>query len=364
MYTLSIRESKKAKHEGCTCQSERTFSEYSTISYYRDEGDKRKIWPEPPNPGDQKSIYKRIFMAKEKSPYCIYAFVHQSFVRASSLSDLDRDKFKYQYVHNKDIFTDYDGKIRIKKENIDRLKKQLRLGYAVPEWYVVDQFDSFQCEVSDIVSEDGTTAEEKLKDLEKLVKAFAAGFMKGGALIVDEERQLNNWLNKLLNQIIIHHSFRVIHHFSENRYSIFGSSQPNLTFIKIHEGAFVGAAIHTVQLDNEIEQSVEQCNEIEQSMEQCNVVGTIEYKKTHDNIEKNAPQCFANMIRVANDRVIELLKGGTLVNSFTVYGLLVSHSNYEECIPMKYYSDFESEPVIQMGYPANFAELLFCILQC
>ena len=36
------------------------------------------------------------------------------------------------------------------------------------------------------------------------------------------------------------------------------------------------------------------------------------------------------MIRVAIDRVIELLKGGTLVDSVTVYGLILVHSDYKK----------------------------------
>jgi len=354
VYTLSIRESKRVKHNGCTCESERTFSDHSTISYYRDEGDKRKIWPKCPDSEDEEPIYKRIFIAEQKSPHCIYAFVHKGFVPASSLSILDKNKFRRCDVLNTVIFTDFERKKEGKKENVDKLKKQLCLGSVLPEWYVVDRLDSFQCEVSGIAAQNGTTADEKVENLEKLVKTFTADFMKGGALQVNEERQLNVWLNELLDQIISDHGFKVKKYFSDNKYSIFGSSQPDLAFIKIHQGAILGAAIH----------AVDQGNEMEQSMEQCNVCGTVEYKKPNCDTEKSEPQCFANMIRVANDRVIELLEGGTLVDSVTVYGLILVHSHYEKSVPMKYYSNFDSDPVIQVGFPANFAELLFCILQC
>ena len=349
VYTLSIRESKKTKHNGCTCESERTFSDYLTISYYRDEGDKRKIWPKRPNSEDEEPIYKRIFIAEEKSPHCIYAFVHKGFVPASSLSILDRNKFRRCDVVNTDIFTDFERKKEGKKEKVDELKKQLCLGSVLPEWYVVDRLDSFQREVSGIAAQNGTTADEKVENLEKLVKTFTAGFMKGGALQVNEGRQLNAWLNELLDQIINDHDFRVREHFSDNKYSIFGTSQPDLAFIKIHQGAILGAVIH----------AVDQGDEMDQSMEQYNVFGTIEYKKPNCDTGKSVLQCFANMIRVANDRVIELLERGTLVDSVTVYGLIVMHSHYEKSVLMKYYSNFDSDPVIQVGSPANFAELLF-----
>ena len=345
VYTLSIRESKKTKHNGCTCESERTFSDYSSISYHRDEGDKRKIWPKRPDSEDEEPIYKRIFIAEEKSPHCIYALVHKGFVPASSLSIQDNHKFRRYDVYNAAIFTDFERKKTRKKETIDELKKQLCLGSVLPKQYVVDRLDSFQRELSDVVAQNGATAEERVENLEKLFKKFMDG-VESRALQVKEGRQLNVWLNELLGKIINDNGFKVKKHLIDNRYSIFGSSQPDLAFIKIHQGAILGAVIHVV----------DQGDETEQSMEQCNVFDC--------DTEKSEPQCFANMISLANDRVIELLEGGTLVDSVTVYGLILMHSHYEKSVPMKYYSNFDSDPVILVGYPANFAELLFCILQC
>jgi len=353
VYTLSIRESKKVKHNGCTCENERTFSDYSTISYYRKEEDKRKIWPKRPNSDDEEPIYKRIFIADQELPHCIYAFVHKGFVPASSLSIVDKHKFRFCDVRNVAIFTDFERKKEEKKEPIDKLKKQLCLDTVLPKWYIMDWLDSFQREVSDIAAQ-STTADEKAENLEKLFKKFTAGFMESSALQVKEERQLNVWLNELLYKILKENDFKVRKRLSDNKYSIFGSSLPDLAFFKVHEGDFLGAVILAVN----------QGDEMEQSIEQCSVFGTVEYKKPNCGTEESEPQCFAHMIRVANDRVIELLEGGKLVDSITVYGLILVHSDYDNSLPMKYYSNFDSYPVIQVGVPANFAELLYCILQC
>ena len=53
-----------------------------------------------------------------------------------------------------------------------------------------------------------------------------------------------------------------------------------------------------------------------------------------------------------------------LVCSVTVYGLLIAHSQYDLCLPMKYFSNFRDPPTIQVGPAHPFAELIYCILQC
>ena len=66
-----------------------------------------------------------------------------------------------------------------------------------------------------------------MENLEKLFKKLTAG-VESRALQVKEERQLNVWLNKLLNKIISDNGFKVRKHFCDNKYCIFGSSQPDL----------------------------------------------------------------------------------------------------------------------------------------
>jgi len=77
------------------------------------------------------------------------------------------------------------------------------------------------------------------------------------------------------------------------------------------------------------------------------------------------------MIRVANDSVVQSLRHGRVVESVTVYGMLVSHDDLS-CIPMRYSSDFKSDPIIERGLKVWFtdfyivfwiAEFIHCILQ-
>jgi len=67
-------------------------------------------------------------------------------------------------------------------------------------------------------------------------------------------------------------------------------------------------------------------------------------------LPKHSCQCYADMIRVANDRIIDSLEDGVLVKSVTIYALLVSHYNLDECVPMKYYCNFnECKPNLCSG---------------
>jgi len=104
-------------------------------------------------------------------------------------------------------------------------------------------------------------------------------------------------------------------YFPDNNFSVFGSSRPDLAFVKHSQGKAVAVAVDFPHHS--------------ESMEHCHEVG-----KRKD-IMKNHCQCYANMIRVANDSFIVSLRCGVLIESTTVYGLLVSHTEFR-CLPMKY----------------------------
>ena len=106
VYTLSIYEVTVKQFE-CTCEDERHFTESQNISYWRKEEDNEK-WPKCPT---TPLIYKRI----GKSPHCIYALVHESYVNASSLALGDQHKFPYQYCQCDIIFANYAQKVKNKK---------------------------------------------------------------------------------------------------------------------------------------------------------------------------------------------------------------------------------------------------------
>jgi len=78
--------------------------------------------------------------------------------------------------------------------------------------------------------------------------------------------------------------------------------------------------------------------EVEEHHEGDIVQGTIDYIMM--STTKHTSQCYADMIRVTNDSIIRSLENGVLVKSITIYALLVSHDNLDECVPMKYYCNF------------------------
>ena len=60
---------------------------------------------------------------------------------------------------------------------------------------------------------------------------------------------------------------------------------------------------------------------------------------------KCLPQAFADMVRVSNDLLIEALKHGMLVDSISVYGLLVAH-NKTDAFPLKYCVNFKPDSCV------------------
>jgi len=355
-----------AKKCNCTCAYERQFIDSVNVSYWRREGDDQR-WPKYPTATPP--IYRRVYSAGMKSPYCIYALVHCSSVQASSLVEKDQRKFNYEYGNCDNIFADYVQKLKKTEGKAKDLKKQLCLESVVPKSYI----DDFKCKVDSIVcgvlGETGTV--EKERALSNLQSSIAT-LMKGlPVFTVREERQLNTWLNDLLSPIISSYGFIIKQSFPSNTYSIFGTSQPDFAFFKVFQRKIVATAVEVldeneenfdVQDENEENVNIQDENEEELAVKHL-VQGTIEYKR-RGATEKCRSQCYANMVRVANDIVIESLECGILVDSVTVYGLLVSHSDYNNCVPMKYYSNFRDLPTITLGPSQHFAELIYCILEC
>ena len=77
----------------------------------------------------------------------------------------------------------------------------------------------------------------------------------------------------------------------DDMYSVFGTSQPDLAFFKASQGNIV-AGIVDVQDEG---LGTEECVELVQN--------TIEYKSSTEKDYRT--QCYANLVRVANDSVIE-----------------------------------------------------------
>jgi len=339
------------ENHNCTCEDETQFIESQNVSYWRKEGEDEK-WPKCPT---TPLMYRRVCSAGKTSPYCIYALVHRSYVKASSLFDDDKHKFPYKYCNCDVIFADYLEKLNGRKAEAIDLKKNLCFNSVVPEKYIHDELDSFKCEVDAIVygsfEDTGTVPGKIVGDLQKSIAKFVTNLRSMTAFEICEERQLNIWMNRLLKPIISSYGFMLKQRFSNNMYSLFGTSRPNLAFFKTSKGNIV-AGVVDVQGEDKEEHVDGQENLVQ---------GTIEYKKNAT--EEYRTHCYANLVRVANDSVIESLESGILVRSVTVYGLLVAHTDYDCCLPMKYFSNFKDPPTIQLGPTRHFAELIYCILQ-
>jgi len=92
MYTLGIREAYMAKEQGCTCEPKITSDDLT----YWSEDSNDAIRPKIPTI----LTYEKKHGSTPHLPYCIYALVHDSYVKASSLTDKDKKKFNVDFVKN------------------------------------------------------------------------------------------------------------------------------------------------------------------------------------------------------------------------------------------------------------------------
>jgi len=157
---------------------------------------------------------------------------------------------------------------------------------------------------------------------------------------------MNSWVNKLLAPILHSHGFKEKESFQDNKFSVFGTTRPDFAFFKNSQKQLI------VMVDE---------NGSELMNFEGNIVqNVIEYK--NKDITKHFCQVYANMIRIANDSTIDCLQRGVLVDSVTVYALLVSYADHSS-VPMKYYCNFQHAPTIEVGVLGNFF-IVFCNANC
>ena len=83
---------------------------------------------------------------------------------------------------------------------------------------------------------------------------------------------------------------------------------------------------------------------------------TIEFKV--DGSSRNIAELFADMVKVSNDLLINVLSRGNVVDSVIVFGMLVSH-NTENCIPARYSCDFKANKCsMEFGKSVSFYDFL------
>ena len=344
VYTLSIREATCVK-ESCVCESKRELDP-SEITYWFEDGDHPR-WPKKP----QKVFCQRVYTAKGAGlPFCIYVMGHKTTVSASSLSSRDEKKFYCHYVRNESIFPHQEKILLATKAAVDTLKERLKFNSLFPKDYICARLSILEAEVADMCTK--ATDLSALACIQHKVSRFVSGVMQDPkCLKISEERQLN--INEL-KPLFEAHDFISWDSFEENEHSVFGSSCPDLAF----EKKSCRTDLFTASVKLPQYEVLEGFHEV---VGNDFVEGTVEYKRMTIT-PQHFYQCYADMIRVANDSVVRRLRCGILVNSITVFALLVSHTNLS-CVPMKYYSDFKAHPSILVGSEGNFAEFLYCILK-
>ena len=328
----------KVKLSECQCERERHFE--TNVTYWSDENDK---WPKPP----QTNKYLRVHDGGKYSP-CVYAFVHDIFVPASSLTDSDKPKFPYTDVQNVSIFRNYAQTLESTEVEAEDLRKRLDVKKVVPTSYIDVELQEFQQRVFTHSMEAGREVE-----IVPIVNSFMTRLMQysRAGLEVKEERQLNAWFRDLLRPILSNKGFEIIASFPDNRFCVFGNSKPDLAYYKHCQGDLIGVVVD----------SGSQSTTTSQESSEDLIRSTIEFKMS--TVTRSSCQCYANMIRLAHDLVIDSLRSGVLVDSVTVYALLVSHADLT-CVPMKYYCDFKRPPIIQVGLSGDFTKLFYCTLLC
>lgn len=343
IFTLSLREA-TVVWKDCDCETTIEM-DVSKVTYWYEDGDDKR-WPKKPD-----GVYaKRIYTAKQNKPYCIYALEHESTVKASSLNLVDKSKFPVFARSNEFIFPDLNQMLKRTGAEAKILKDRLDFSCVVPKQYIAGTISGGFSKLVDNVKCLCSSNADAIT-LDSLLQQEMSNFLSGvlsdieGFKIV-EERELNNLFCKVLTPIFREYGFHCSDTFHHNSYSVFGTSEPDLVFYKASDGSAVASTVTFPSLCMEEEDIVQ---------------STVEYKKVEIS-GKHYCQAYANMIRVANDSVVESLRSGIVVKSVTVYGLLVSHSDLL-CVPMKYYSNFNDAPIILHGLPAPFTELIYCVLQ-
>ena len=292
---------------------------------------KTSKWPDKP----QTVVYHQVHKCDENAPWCIYVLEHKDFVAASSLGKEDLPLFDHRDVVNNELFrgcTLSDAN----KSKIDgmriRVSKQIKL-YArvVPYPLIREKIQEVErglmkdMESSDlrkkIIQSDNTSAvvemvERSLTQQRLRILTLIQEIKDIETLDVKKEIQQNDWFTEFLEGELHGLGFLTTKEFPYNKFSIFGRSRPDFAFFKLDD-AWIKVGII-----------------LQPEMVNINLYGaSAEFKMDlSEDFNHLLPQAFADMVRVASNMLIDSLKRGKVVDTITIYGLLVSY-NKEFAIP-------------------------------
>lgn len=308
--------------ESITKESLPTLKSYPTI-----EG--KKVTNKPP----KVHLFKRVHEFIAEAPWCTYALQHESSVAASSLTTADdRKKFKFRKVPTRHLFigcnlTETNAREREALEGrVTQYIKHCTRVVPYPVIQVIQQkcFDVEKTLLEDV--ESGLKEEESTARLMECVKqqrlcllTLVRDIRGIQAMDVRKEGQRNDFLNQFLEDELKALGLVII----KNHYSIFGRSRPDLAFY-MQEKTWIGVGV------------VMQQEEVNVNLHGAAVEFKMDIPYEHSSL---LPQAFANMVQVSNNMVIDALERGKIVDTVTVYGLLVAHDK-DYTVPLKYFVDF------------------------
>ena len=162
-------------------------------------------------------------------------------------------------------------------------------------------------------------------------------------LKVDKEIQINDWFLTSLEYELDQLNFKTSREFHHNNFSLFGKSRPDFTFFKKDRNWIKAGMI--IQPPSELT-AVNICD------------AALEFKlDIAHNPQRVYPQAIADMVRVANDLMVDALSVGKVVDEVVIYALLIAYDK-KNCIPLKYLANFKNSSYeIFVGQEARFHEI-------
>ena len=328
-------------------------------------------WPEMP----EQIRYEHVHDFCEDEPWCTYALKHPVSVTTSSLSGEDLQRFNPRYTTTKKLFIGcvvQKGDKEKMKAIEQRLKHCLELSTSViPFSKVLEKCQELEKELILDRSSDKTLCQKinqqlldsNIVEQEKIVQLTVEqctmernlrflswlqeirGIKK---LNMDNRIQLNDWLIEQMEVELHNLEFKTTREFSHYTYSIFGKFRPDFVFFKTTHD-WIKAGI--------IMQAIEELQDV--ALFGATNKVKLDYAKNKNRI---LPQAFMDLIKVANNLLIDSLKVGKVVKCIVVYGLLISY-NKEKCIPVKYYVNFSDNNFeIQVGQEEQFSTMFSLIV--
>ena len=335
--------------ESITKENLPTLKSYPTIY-------EKKLTNKPP----EAHLFKRVHEFIAEAPWCIYALQHESSVAASSLTTADdRKKFKFRKVPTQHLFigcnlTETNARKREALEG--KVKQYIKHCARVVPYPVIEVIQQKCFDVEKTLLEDvepGLKEEESTARLMEFVKqqrlcllTLVRDIRGIQAMDVRKEGQRNDFLNQFLEDELEALGLVTVKEFPHNHYSIFGRSKPDLAFY-MQRKTWIGVGV------------VMQQEEVNVNLHGAAVEFKMDIPYEHSSL---LPQAFANMVRVSNNMVIDALERGKIVDTVTVYGLLVAHDK-GYTVPLKYFVDFGTNMYkIEVGENDSFGRVFSLVV--